>query len=181
MSRLAKKPLNIPAQVTVDFKDHAVKVDGPKGSLLIPKLDGVEVTITGDQIFLQAINSLKQTKMNLGTMWSLLRNSLEGVTNGFSKVLEIEGVGYKASVEGKELVLKIGFSHPVRLPIPEGIDIKVEKNEITVSGIDKQLVGQVAANIRKQKKPEPYLGKGIRYKGEIIRRKAGKKAGAAAK
>ena len=119
--------------------------------------------------------------MNWGTLWSHMTNAVIGVTSGFSKTLEIEGVGYKVSLEGNVLVLKVGFSHLVRFPIQPGISVVVEKNKITISGIDKQAVGHVAASIRKIKKPEPYLGKGIRYENEIIRKKAGKKAGAAAK
>ncbi|KKT22175.1 MAG: 50S ribosomal protein L6 [Parcubacteria group bacterium GW2011_GWB1_43_8b] len=177
MSKLGKRQITIPEGASVDFQDHIVKISGPKGSLLVPKMDKVEITISGNQINLQPADLLQQTRMNWGTMWSLINNALEGVTKEFSKSLEIEGIGFKAAVEGKDLVLKIGFSHPVRLPIPEGIKITVEKNEIVVSGIDRKLVGQTASDIRKQKKPEPYLGKGIRYKGEVIRRKTGKKAG----
>ena len=122
---------------------------------------------------------MDQAKALWGLFRALIANMVEGVTNGFKKELEIQGVGYKASVEGQDIVLNMGFSHPVKLGIPEGIQVSVEKNIIIVSGINKELVGQFAANIRKVKKPEPYKGKGIRYVGEIVRRKAGKKAAGA--
>ena len=114
--------------------------------------------------------------MNVGTMWSLARNAAQGVLSEFSKVLEIEGIGYRASIEGDTLVLSLGYAQPVRFKIPKDVSVRVEKNVITISGVDKQLVGETAATIRQLKKPEPYKGKGIRYRGEIIRRKAGKKA-----
>jgi large subunit ribosomal protein L6 len=118
----------------------------------------------------------KPIDANLGTMWANLRNAIQGVTEGFIKVLEIEGVGYKAVAEGKTLVLSLGYSHPIRFELPEGITAVVDKNTVTISGNDKQMVGQVAAEIRAYRKPEPYKGKGIHYKGEVIRRKVGKKA-----
>lgn len=181
MSKIEKKPIILPPDVSLNFEDHKISVRGPKGTLIVPKLDNVELTISGSEVLLQPTNTQQQTRMNWGTLRSLIVNAVEGVVNGFSKSLEIEGVGFKAGLEQGSLVLKVGFSHPVIFPIPEGISVAVEKNKITVSGIDKQLVGQAAANIRSIKKPEPYLGKGIRYEGEVIRRKAGKKAGAAAK
>lgn len=180
MSKLGKKPVIIPSGVNVEPNDGHVLVTGPKGSLLVKKLDGVEMTISGNEITLQLSSSSRQAKMNLGTLWSLLGNAVKGVSEGFFKNLEIEGVGFKVAIEGENLVLKVGFSHPVVFPIPKGVLISVEKNKILISGIDKQEVGQVAAKIRKIKRPEPYLGKGIRYEGEVIRRKDGKKAGAAA-
>jgi large subunit ribosomal protein L6 len=181
MSRLGKQLIKIPSGVTVEINDDLIIVSGPKGKVNVLKMDGVLVTIDQDSIKVSPQNEDKQTLMNWGTQWSHLRNAIIGVTEGFSKTLEIEGVGYKASLEGNDLVLKVGFSHPVRFPVPQGINISVDKNKIIVSGVDKQQVGHVAANIRKIKKPEPYLGKGIRYENEVIRRKAGKKAGAAAK
>ncbi|MDP2598392.1 MAG: 50S ribosomal protein L6, partial [Candidatus Liptonbacteria bacterium] len=117
-------------------------------------------------------------KALLGTAWSLVSNAIRGVAEGFSKILEVEGVGYRVALEGKELVLFLGYAQPVRMKIPEGVTIVIEKNTLTVSGINKDLVGLVAANIRAHKKPEPYKGKGFHYKGEVIKRKVGKKAGA---
>jgi len=181
MSRLAKKPILIPSGVLIEVADNLITVTGPKGKLEVPKLSGILVSVLDNSITVAPENKNKQTLMNWGTQWSCLNNAILGVTQGFTKVLEVEGVGFKVSLEGRELVLKVGFSHLVRFPIPEGIDISVDKNRIIVSGIDKQKVGHTAASIRKIKKPEPYLGKGIRYEGEVIRRKAGKKAGAAAK
>ena len=177
MSKLGSRPINIPNGVEVNFEDHKVSVKGPKGKLVIPKMDKIELTLSGSEIILQPSDDSQQTRMNWGTMHSHLRNAIDGVDNGYSKSLEVVGVGFKVSIEGKDLVLKVGFSHLVKFPIPEGITMTADKNKITISGIDKQQVGQTAANIRKIKKPEPYLGKGIRYTGEVIRRKAGKKAG----
>jgi large subunit ribosomal protein L6 len=178
MSKIGKKPIVIPAGVTLDFLDGNIVVTGPKGTLHVPKMSSVEITVSGQEAIFQPVDDRVQTRMNWGTARSLLAGAIEGVTNGFSKTLEIEGIGFKASVEGNSLQLKVGFSHPVVFPIPAGTTITVDKNRITVSGIDKQAVGQAAAEIRKIKKPEPYLGKGIHYVGEVIRRKAGKKAGA---
>ena len=178
MSKIGKKPITIPAGVTLEFQDGHIIVTGPKGTLRVPKMDGVEITVSGQEATFQPVNEKVQTRMNWGTARSLLASAVEGVTNGFSKTLEIEGIGFKAGVEGGALQLKVGFSHPVVFPVPDGTAIAVDKNKITITGIDKQIVGQTAAKIRKIKKPEPYLGKGIRYAGEVIRRKAGKKAGA---
>ncbi|MFA6136143.1 MAG: 50S ribosomal protein L6 [Candidatus Paceibacterota bacterium] len=179
MSRLGKKPIIVPQGVSVDVQDDFILFTGPKGNTKTKKLDGINVEITENGAVISPKNQLSQTLMNWGTMCSLVKNGIEGVEKGFSKTLIIEGVGFKASLEGENLVLKVGFSHPVSVPIPEGISLGVEKNTINISGIEKDLVGQMAANIRKIKKPEPYLGKGIRYSDEVIRRKAGKKAGAA--
>ncbi len=179
MSRLGKKPITIPNGVKVETFGENINFVGPKGTVKVKLLPGVNFDIKDGNIVISPKNETKQNLMNWGTIWSHSNNAIEGVTAGFSKGLEIEGVGFKISVEGKNLVLKVGFSHLVNFPIPEGILIEVEKNKIKVSGIDKQQVGHIAASIRKIKKPEPYLGKGIRYEGEIIRKKAGKKAGAA--
>lgn len=164
MSRLVKKPVIIPEGVTVTVNDDTLIAKGPKGELRVP-LRGASVTVGKGEI-----------ATGVGTIWALARNAVEGVTEGFTKVLEMEGVGYRAVPEGKDLVLHLGYAEPVRVKIPEGVSIKVEKNVITVSGIDKDLVGRAAAGIRAFKKPEPYKGKGIRYQGEAVRRKAGKKA-----
>lgn len=180
MSKVGKKPIEIPQGVEITTEGKQMVITGPKGSLHVPKLSGVQTTIEEGNLVCSITDEKKQTIMNWGTTRSLIQNAIEGVTNGYTKSLEIEGVGYKATMEGTTLVLKVGFSHLVNFPTPEGITITTEGNKITVSGIEKQLVGQVAADIRKVKKPEPYLGKGIRYSGEVVRRKAGKKAGATA-
>ena len=178
MSRLAKKPVNIISTVTVIEDGNLLKFKGSKGEKELIILDGVKVSIKGENINVAPTRNSKVAKMNTGTMWSLIRNTVEGLTSGFTKVLEIEGVGFKAALEGKTLVLNLGFANPIRFEAPHGITINVEKNVIKISGSDKQAVGQAAAQIREFKKPEPYKGKGIKYQGEIIRRKSGKKAAA---
>lgn len=181
MSKIGKKPIEIPNGVSIKFDGSTVVVTGPRGVLVVQKPAAIEITQSGSALVLQPSDELNQTIMDWGTTRSLIQNAIEGVTTGFVKKLELEGVGFKVSLEGNELVLKVGFSHLVRFPVPKDITITVEKNVITVSGNEKQAVGQTAAVIRKIKKPEPYLGKGIHYQGEVIRRKDGKKAGAAAK
>jgi large subunit ribosomal protein L6 len=177
MSRLGKKPIPVPAGVDVKIEDGRITVKGPKGELVRDfdaKLLKMEKTAEG-----LVITPQKQNWKILalwGTYASHAKNMMKGVTGGFSKVLVIEGIGFRAQTEGKQLVLNLGFSHPVKMAIPEGIEIKVEKNKINISGFNKELVGQTAATIRSLKKPEPYKGKGIRYEKEIIRKKAGKKA-----
>ncbi len=178
MSRLAKKPVNIISGVTVIEDGNLLKFKSPKGEKELIILDGVKVSTKGENINVAPTRNSKVAKMNTGTMWSLIRNTVEGLTSGFTKVLEIEGVGFKAALEGKTLVLNLGFANPIRFEFPEGITITVEKNVIKISGSDKQAVGQAAAQIREFKKPEPYKGKGIKYQGEVIRRKSGKKAAA---
>lgn len=180
MSRLARKPIKVSSGVTVSNDGHWVLVKGPKGELKIKLLSFVKLEINGDEVQITKTSNAQQALANSGTMVALLKNAIEGVLNGFTKVLEIEGVGYKATMDGKTLVLSLGFVNPVKVQSPEGITIVVEKNQIKVSGIDRGLVGQVAAKIRSYKKPEPYKGKGIHYVGEVIVRKVGKKAGAAA-
>lgn len=177
MSRIGKQPIAILPGVTVSFEHQELTVKGPKGQLsrrIEDRLIGVE--ISDKEV------TLTQRKKNLesdalwGTYASHIRNMVKGVTEGFSKKLEIEGVGYRAQMQGENLVLSLGFSHPIEVKPKEGIKFQVEKNAIFVSGIDKETVGEVAANIRSFRKPEPYKGKGIHYEGEFIRRKAGKKA-----
>ncbi|MBI3420618.1 MAG: 50S ribosomal protein L6 [Candidatus Sungbacteria bacterium] len=177
MSRIGKKPIAVPPEVTIALQDgNHVVVKGPKGQLartLHPYI-GLE---TGESMLtVLPIRQSKQTSALWGLERSLLANMVEGVYRGFAKKLEFEGIGYRASMDGNTLVMQLGFSHPVRFLAPEGTLLQVERNVITVSGIDKELIGQVAARIRALKPPEPYKGKGIRYQGEIIRRKAGKKA-----
>lgn len=181
MSRIGKKPIEIPTGVQVTIENNTVKVKGPKGELS----QEIHALVKVEQVENQLIVTVKdeenhKEKALWGLFRSLVNNMILGVTEGFEKSLEINGVGYKASMSGKNLILNVGFSHPVEFAIPEGIECKVEKNVITINGISKQVVGEVAANIRKVKKPEPYKGKGIKYTDEIIRRKAGKAAAKAA-
>ena len=176
MSRIGKQLINIPDGVDVKIQDSLVMVKGPKGELTqeIPMEIGVE--IEDKKIKIAPKKKTKNSQAFWGLFRTLIFNMIKGVTEGYEKKLEIEGVGYKVALEGNKLVLNLGFSHPVEVKAPDKIEFKVEKNLITVSGIDKQLVGQVTADIRAKKKPEPYKGKGIHYLGEVIRRKAGKKA-----
>lgn len=175
MSKIGKKIIKIPSDVIVNFEDQRVKFKGPKGELefMLPK--EIKAVLEGDELKVAPALNTKKSAALWGTSRAILANMVQGVKNGFEKKLEIEGIGYKAQLSGKNLVLNLGFSHPVNFLTPEGINITVEKNTITVSGISRELVGQVAANIRALKKPEPYKGKGIHYVGEVIRRKAGKK------
>ncbi len=176
MSRLGKRPITLPAGVEASFADGVLTVKGPKGTLTRSIKDVVTVTVEGDQVTVAPVNDSKEARSLWGTYASHVINMAHGVSEGFSKVLEIEGVGYRAEIKGSSIALSVGFSHPVEIPFPEGVTAVVEKSVITVSGIDKEEVGQYAANIRKIKKPEPYKGKGIRYQGEYIIRKQGKKA-----
>lgn len=176
MSRLAKKPIDIVAGTTITISGDTVTVQGPKGTLTRTfrpeiSIEQVENTLVltphGDNVFVRSL---------WGTVGSHLRNMMQGVTNGFEKKLILEGVGFKSVVNGDSLDLALGFSHPVKVPIPQGLTVTAEKNLVTVSGIDKELVGQFTAQVRSLKKPEPYKGKGFRYDDEIIRRKQGKKS-----
>lgn len=178
MSRIGKLPVAIPAGVTVEVADARVHVKGPKGQLSVHVLKGTEVAVADGQARVTTERITRNPAY--GTMRALIQNMVTGVTQGFSKTLEIVGTGYRAQLEGKRLVLQVGFSHPVNFDPPEGITIKLENpTRLVVSGADKALVGQVAADIRAVRPPEPYKGKGIKYEGEYIRRKAGKAAGAA--
>ena len=179
MSRIGKKPITIPEGVEVKMEDNLVKVKGPKGELQREVPAEIKVEIKEKELLVSPQKETKRTKALWGLSRALLSNMVEGVSQGYIKKLEIEGVGYKAVLEGEDLVLNVGFSHPVEIKKPEGITFSAEKNAITISGIDKEKVGQIAAKIRKVKPPEPYKGKGIRYEGEEIRRKAGKKAAGA--
>jgi large subunit ribosomal protein L6 len=177
MSRLIKKSIPISEGATIAVADGVLRVKGPKGEIVLPVAQGVQVSVEGNEAWVKNAGSLGGTAIH-GTTWALIRNAIEGVTKGFEKVLEIEGVGYRAQTEGKDLVLHLGYALPVRMPIPATVTVSVDKNVIRVAGINKESVGQVAAEIRAHKKPEPYKGKGIHYQGEVIRRKVGKKAGA---
>lgn len=176
MSSIYKNPVLLPANIEVKLDGNNVIVKGPKGELCMEKRDDVAIALKDNTVVIEAAG-IKTHKAFLGLTRSLLVNMVAGVTDGFAKKLELEGVGFKVALAGNKLVMQLGFSHPVEFEAPQGITLGVEKNVISVSGIDKYLVGQTAANIRKLKKPEPYKGKGIRYQGEVIRRKEGKKAG----
>ncbi len=179
MSRLARKPLEKKSDLAITEDSGMMTIKGPKGELKVPVLANTAVAVDGEAVWVKSAIEGNGAAANVGTMWASLRNAIEGVTNGYSKVLEIEGVGYRAVVEGRTVVLSLGFSHPIRYELPEGVNAVIEKNALTISGIDKQMVGQVAAEIRSYRKPEPYKGKGIRYRGEVVRRKVGKKAATA--
>lgn len=176
MSKIGKKPIEIPEGVEVKIIKKEVIVKGPKGELRRRLRDEIGVEVKEGKLFVFPERQTKQTKAFWGLERALLANMIKGVKHGFEKKLEIQGVGYRAKTEGKKLILEVGFTHPVEIEAPEGITFQAEKNIITVSGIDKQLVGQVAAKIRRIKPPDAYKGKGIRYLGEEIRLKPGKKA-----
>lgn len=178
MSRLGKRDIVIPAGVTVVVKDDKISVKGAKGELHRDVLPDIKITVTGDAVSLVPKDDTVFSRALWGTYSSHIRNMIEGVTKGFAKKLFIEGTGYKWSVAGTNLNLALGFSHPVVVPIEEGIKVTAEKGELNVSGIDKELVGNFAAYVRSLKKPEPYKGKGIRYSDEIIIRKQGKRSAA---
>lgn len=176
MTRLGKQPVAVPSGVEVKLEGGVLTVKGPKATLSRPVREtDVSFKIEADAVTLEPKETDAAAAM-WGTYAAHLRNMITGVTEGYEKILEIEGVGYRAEVKGKEIVLNVGFSHPVHLEIPEGITAEVVKNEIKLTGTDKDALGQFAANVRKVKKPEPYKGKGIRYQGEYIIRKQGKKA-----
>lgn len=178
MSRIGNKTITIPAGVEVSIAaGNEVTVKGPKGTLTRQFSPLIEIKVEENTINCVRANEEKHTKQLHGTTRALLANMIEGVHQEFVKELEINGIGYKAAIQGDKLVLNIGYSHPIEYPFRDGVKIEVPKiTEIKVSGIDKQLVGEVAANIRNFRKPEPYKGKGIKYKGEVIRRKEGKTA-----
>lgn len=178
MSRVGKKPVAIPAQVKAQLAGRKLSVQGPKGKSELVIHPRMTVNVTEKQIEVTRPTNIRTDRALHGLTRSLIQNMMAGVTDGFAKDLEIEGVGFKAQVKGKILSLALGFTHPVDFEIPEGILIKCAvPTKINISGIDKQLVGEVAAEIRRFHKPEPYKGKGIRYAGEIIRRKQGKTVG----
>jgi len=174
MSRIGKQPIAIPQGVTITVDDAAITVKGPKGELSQFTMDGVTVSQEESNLIVNRDNDERGPKAKHGLMRSLVNNMVVGVTKGFEKKLEINGVGFRAALSGNVLKMSLGFSHEIVYKLPEGIQAKVEGNVITVSGISKQLVGQVAAEIRAFKKPEPYKGKGIKYSDERILRKSGK-------
>jgi len=176
MSRVGKNPVAIPTGVNVEVSGGKVSAKGKLGALSIGLSSDVTVKVENGQVVVQPVGSSKRARMMWGTTRNLVRNMVNGVATGFSKSLEINGVGYRAAVQGKELILQLGFSHEVKYPIPEGITVKAEKpTSLTISGADRQKVGQVAAEIRGFRGPEPYKGKGIKYESETILRKEGKK------
>ncbi len=186
MSRIGIRPIEVPGNVTisVDEATNVVSIAGPKGTLLQPISRLLSVKQEDGKVQIERPNNLREARSQHGLARTLLANMVEGVTIGHSKQLDVIGVGYRATMEGKNLLLNMGYSHPVRVAAPEGITLEVKADDkartqsIIVSGIDKALVGQVAADIRKVRKPEPYKGKGIRYQGEVIKLKAGKRASA---
>jgi large subunit ribosomal protein L6 len=176
MSRIGKKPVPIPAGVTASMEAGTLSVKGPRGELKMPMSDLISYEMQDDGLLVKPANGSKAARAFWGMQRTLVQNLVTGVTEGFTKVLEITGVGYRANSQGKMLKLQLGYSHDVDFAIPEGIEIKTPDNTtVEISGIDKQKVGQVAAEIRRWRKPEPYKGKGIKYRGEYIFRKEGKK------
>lgn len=178
MSRLGKLPIKLPAGTQVTIEKGFVNVKGPKGELKQELLKAVKAEINAENELIISVNNPddKKEKSLWGLFRALINNMVVGVNDGFEKKMEFKGVGYKMAVAGNKLNLNLGFSHPIEFPLPDGISALVENNIITISGVDKQLVGEVSAQIRKIRKPEPYKGKGIRYIDEVIRRKAGKAA-----
>lgn len=176
MSRIGKQPIKIERGVDVVLEKNEIVIKGPKGKLELNLPRGITIEKEDENLLILSKSKTKQGKANYGTIRALVSNMMEGVSKGWLKQLELVGAGYKVETDGKKLTLIVGFSHPVIIEAPEGINFKVEKNIVTVEGIDRQLVGQISAEIRSVKPPEPYKGKGIKYIDEIIRRKAGKAA-----
>ena len=176
MSRIGKKAVPIPGGVTATIENGTLSVKGPKGTLTMGLSDLIDYKVEGDEIQVNPANDSKQARSFWGMQRTLVSNLVEGVTEGFTKTLEITGVGYRAQAQGKKLKLQLGYSHDVDLDVPEGITVNTpDQTTVEISGIDKQVVGQFAAEIREWRKPEPYKGKGIKYRGEYIFRKEGKK------
>lgn len=176
MSNIVRKPIKLPDDINVQVGNRVLDIKGAKGSLSIALPESITFDKQDALLVPSVAIETRSSTALLGTMRAHIVAAIEGVRNGYTKTLELEGIGYRAQLEGKDLMLSLGFSHPVRVAPPEGIQFSLEKNAISISGIDKQKVGNTAASIRALKKPEPYKGKGIRYRGELIRRKAGKKA-----
>lgn len=176
MSRIGKKPIVLPQGVTVDINDNTVKVKGPKGELSRTVAEGVSVALENGEMLVKRASDARQMRALHGTTRALLNNMVTGVSTGFTKTLQVEGVGYRAELKGKQLVMALGFSHPIAVDAPMGISFGVDEKTrtITINGADRELVGQVAADIRAWRPPEPYKGKGLRYLGERVKRKAGK-------
>jgi len=175
MSRIGKKPIALPAGVQVELKDGLVSVKGQKGALQRPFLEGLEMDMADGIITVRRMRDDKRSRSYHGLMRTLVANMVEGVSKGFEKKLEIVGIGYRSELKGSDLALFLGYSHPINFPLPAGISAEIEKQTlVTIKGIDKELVGQTAAKIRDLRKPYPYKGKGVKYAGEVLRKKAGK-------
>ncbi len=182
MSRVGRKVIAVPASVKVSVSERALEVQGPKGKLTTPVPPGIKFALSGQELSCQRAGDERQVRAFHGMARALAQNAIKGVTEGFSKDLDIVGVGYRAQVEGSKVVFALGYSHPVEYQVPEGIKIAIEKQtRVTVSGIDRQKVGQVAAEIRRLRRPDPYKQKGIRYVGEVLKKKAGKAGATGAK
>jgi len=182
MSRVGRKPITLPQGVKVQIEKESLQVQGPKGKLTTPVPPGITFALGTDGLTASRKNDERQQRAFHGLARALAQNAVKGVSEGFSKELDIVGVGFRAAVEGKDLVMALGYSHPVRYHVPEGIKVAVDKNtHIVVTGIDRQQVGQVAAEIRSLRKPDPYKQKGVRYTGEVLKKKAGKAGATGAK
>lgn len=177
MSRVGKLPISIPNGVDIQILDELIVVKGPKGQIKLATHPAVNVFIESNTLNVAPSENTMISRQQHGLRRTLIANAVTGVTKGFDKSLEVIGVGYKVNLQGNAIVLSVGFSHPVNFVLPEGIQAKVENNKITISGCDKQVVGEVAAQLRRIRQPEPYKGKGIKYSDEVIRRKAGKSGG----
>ncbi len=178
MSRIAKRPIKIPDSVTATQDQGSVKIKGPKGELARPFRSDIAITIANGEISLEPRRLSLESRALWGTYAAHLKNMIKGVTEGFEKKLIIEGVGYRAALAGDTLTMTLGYSHPIILKVPKGLTLKVEKNILTINGSDRELLGQFTATIRDWKRPDPYKEKGIRYDGEVVRRKQGKKVAA---
>jgi len=179
MSKIGKKPISLPAGVEATIEKNEIKMKGPKGTLSLTFDSSVSIEIKEQEVVVKKLRKTNQAQAFWGLYRALIENMVQGVSVGYSKQLELQGVGFRMALQGKKLNMALGFSHPVEVELPEGIEAKIEENNIlTISGIDKQKVGQFASNIRKLKPVEPYKGKGFRYVGEQVRRKVGKKAAA---
>ena len=177
MSRIGKNPINIPEGITLEIDKNVVRIKNPKNTMEVKIVSGINVSQKDNSIVVERLSDRRETRAMHGTTRQLIASAVTGLSDGYKKELEIIGVGYQAVMEGSRLLLKLGYSHDILFEPPEGIDITAGKNSIVVSGYDKQIVGEVSAKIRSFRKPEPYKGKGIRYKGEHVRRKQGKTVG----
>jgi large subunit ribosomal protein L6 len=181
MSRIGKQPVAIPQGVQFNLDGRSLVCKGPKGSIKVPLFEGINAKIDAGKVVLERSSEEKQVRAMHGTTRALVQNMVDGVTKGYSKSLEIVGVGYRATLKGKVIVLNVGFANSIEIAIPDGVTVTVpDQTHVHVNGVDKALVGQVAADIRGARKPEPYKGKGVRYANEVVRRKAGKSAAAGA-
>lgn len=177
MSRVGKLPVSIPSGVEIKVEGNEIVVKGPKGILNLAMHPSIDIRIENSQVLVSPVVDSRIARQQHGLRRTLLANAVQGVTKGFDKILEVIGVGYKVNVQGNTVVLNVGFSHPVNFVLPSGVQAKADNNKIVVSGCDKQVVGEVAAQIRRVRPPEPYKGKGIKYSDETVRRKAGKSGG----